>query len=101
MKANAELRARRLATWQQAQALYDRMNDPLSERYRKQFQDRGYGEGFSRQERSESDVREDIAAGRLVRVLGGLDTAAHALVHVLSRAEEPLGCVPLLRRCRT
>ena len=70
MKANAELRARHLATWQQAQALHDGMNDPLSERYCKQLQDRGCGEGFSRQERSESDVREDVAAGRLVRVLG-------------------------------
>jgi len=48
---DADLRARRLANWQRAQALYDRINNPLPERYCKRLQDRGYGEGFSREER--------------------------------------------------
>lgn len=46
-----ELCARRLATWQQAQVVYDRINNPLPERYRRRLQDRGYGEGFSHEER--------------------------------------------------
>lgn len=49
---NDEVRAQRLATWQRAQALYDRMNNPLPERYRRRLDDRGYGDGFSREERS-------------------------------------------------
>lgn len=48
---NVEIKAQRLATWQQAQALYDRINNPLPERYRRRLADRGYGEGFSREER--------------------------------------------------
>lgn len=51
-EGNAGLRARRLAAWQHAQALFDRINNPLPERYRKRLQDRGYGEGFSREEQA-------------------------------------------------
>jgi len=47
-EADVEQRSRRLDMWQQAQALYDRVNDPLPDRYRKRLEDRGYGEGFSR-----------------------------------------------------
>lgn len=46
-----QLRAKRLANWQQAQALYDRMNNRLPDRYRRKLQDRGYGHGFSREEK--------------------------------------------------
>lgn len=51
-KDDSELHARRLSAWQQAQALYDRINSPLPERYRRRLEDRGYGEGFSREEKS-------------------------------------------------
>jgi len=51
-EADTELRETRLATWQQAQALYDRINNPLPERYRRRLEDRGLGEGFSREEQS-------------------------------------------------
>jgi hypothetical protein len=51
-EGDTELRARRLATWQQGQALYDRINNPLPERYRRRLEDRGYGEGFSRGEKA-------------------------------------------------
>jgi hypothetical protein len=47
---DSELHTRRLATWQQAQALYDRINNPLPNRYRRRLEDRGYGEGFSHEE---------------------------------------------------
>lgn len=49
--ADVDLKARRLASWQQAQTLYDRINNPLPDRYRRRLQDRGYSEGFSREER--------------------------------------------------
>lgn len=49
-EADGELRTRRKAAWQQAQALYDRINNPLPDRYRRRLEDRGYGEGFSREE---------------------------------------------------
>jgi hypothetical protein len=51
-ETETEERARRLATWQQSQALYDRINNPLPERYHRRLKDRGYGEGFSREDRS-------------------------------------------------
>jgi hypothetical protein len=51
-EGDTELRARRLANWQQAQALYDRINNPLPERYRRRLDDRGYGEGFSREKKA-------------------------------------------------
>lgn len=44
-EADTEVRARRLVLWQQAQALYDRINEPLPERYRKRLQDRLYEQG--------------------------------------------------------
>ena len=47
---DGELRTRRFETWQQAQALYDRINKPLPDRYRRRLEDRGYGEGFSHEE---------------------------------------------------
>jgi Family of unknown function (DUF5681) len=47
---DSELHTRRLATWQQAQALYDKVNNPLPDRYRRRLEDRGYGEGFSHEE---------------------------------------------------
>lgn len=46
------LRGQRLATWQQAQALYDRINNPLPDRYRRALKDRGYSEGFSHEDRN-------------------------------------------------
>lgn len=49
-EADAEMKARRLAMWQSAQAGYDRLNNILSRRYRKKLKDRGYGKGFSREE---------------------------------------------------
>lgn len=49
---DGELAARRFETWQQAQALYDRVNNPLPDRYRRRLKDRGYGEGFTREEKS-------------------------------------------------
>ncbi len=49
-EGDGELRTRRQAAWQQAQALYDRINNPLPDRYRLRLEDRGYGEGFSREE---------------------------------------------------
>lgn len=48
---DCELGQRRLAAWQQAQELYDRINNPLPDRYRRRLEDRGYGEGFSREEK--------------------------------------------------
>ncbi len=48
-EADAELHANRREAWQQAQSLYDRINDPLPDRYRRRLEDRGYGEGFSRE----------------------------------------------------
>jgi Family of unknown function (DUF5681) len=45
-----DLRTRRLAIWQKAQAVYDKINNPLPDRYRGRLEDRGYGEGFSREE---------------------------------------------------
>lgn len=50
-KLDDEVRVRRLEIWQRAQALYDRINNPLPDRYRQTLQDRGYGEGFSLEER--------------------------------------------------
>lgn len=44
---DAPARDRRLRMWQTAQALYDRINEPLPDRYHKPLGDRGYGEGFS------------------------------------------------------
>jgi hypothetical protein len=41
-EAGTEVRARRLVLWQQAQALYDRVNDPLPERYKRRLTDRFY-----------------------------------------------------------
>lgn len=49
---DSELGKRRLAAWQHAQELYDRINNPLPDRYRRRLDDRGYGEGFSRKERN-------------------------------------------------
>lgn len=46
-KDDSELSAQRLETWQQAQAVYDKINNPLPDRYRQRLKDRGYGEGFS------------------------------------------------------
>ena len=48
---NGDVRAYRLEMWQRAQALYDRINNPLPDRYRRRLEDRGYGEGFSSEER--------------------------------------------------
>lgn len=48
---NDEARTQRLATWQQAQVIYDRMNNPLPDRYRRRLEERGYGDGFSREKR--------------------------------------------------
>lgn len=50
-EADIELRAQRLADWKEIQSQYDRVNNALPERYRQHLQDRGYGEGFSREER--------------------------------------------------
>ena len=49
-EGDGELRTRRQAAWQQAQALYDRINNALPDRYRRRLEDRGYGEGFSHEE---------------------------------------------------
>jgi len=50
IEADSELHTRRLETRPQAQGVYDRINDPLPDRYRRRLKDRGYGDGFSHEE---------------------------------------------------
>lgn len=47
-EADQENRTRRLQAWHQAQRLYDRINEPLPDRYRKPLKDRSYHPGAPR-----------------------------------------------------